>query len=140
MAGLYLVVAWLVVQVVDTLLPIFDAPGWVSKVLVALLAIGFVPALVFAWVFELTPEGVKRDAEVSREQSLVARTGQRMDRLIVAGLLAVAAVIAAGHFWPREKSGPKPGSESVVSQRYSNRNSCLPEVRSMSVVTSCASS
>ncbi len=101
MAGLYLVVAWLVVQVVNTLLPIFDAPGWVSKTLVALLAIGFVPALVFAWVFELTPEGLKRDAEVSREQSLVARTGQRMDRLIVAGLLAVAAVIAAGHFWPR---------------------------------------
>ena len=122
MAGLYLVVAWLVVQVVDTLLPIFDAPGWVSKVLVALLAIGFLPALVFAWVFELTPEGVKRDAEVSRAQSLVARTGQRMDRLIVAGLLAVAAVIAAGHYWPGAEqaaqtlpaTGSGPGA-SVVS-------------------------
>ena len=121
MAGLYLVVAWLVVQVVDTLLPIFDAPGWVSKVLVALLAIGFLPALVFAWVFELTPEGVKRDAEVSREQSLVARTGQRMDRLIVAGLLAVAAVIAAGHFWPRAEqtlpaTGSGPGASGVAEK------------------------
>jgi len=125
MAGLYLVVAWLVVQVVDTLLPIFDAPGWVSKVLVALLAIGFVPALVFAWVFELTPEGVKRDAEVSRAQSLVARTGQRMDRLIVAGLLAVAAVIAAGHYWPGAEqaaqtlpaTGSGPGASVVAAMQ-----------------------
>ena len=72
MAGLYLVVAWLVVQVAETLLPIFGAPAWVLKTLVGLLAIGFVPTLVFAWLYELTPEGLKRDGEVPPDQSIAA--------------------------------------------------------------------
>jgi hypothetical protein len=62
MAGLYLVGAWLLLQVAETLLPIFHTPDWVLQTLVVLLALGFVPALVFSWLFELTPEGLKRDA------------------------------------------------------------------------------
>ena len=62
MAGLYLVGAWLVAQVAGTVLPMFDAPAWVARSVVLLLAIGFVPALAFAWIFELTPEGLRRDA------------------------------------------------------------------------------
>ena len=89
MAGLYLVVAWLVVQVAETLLPIFGAPAWVLKTLVGLLAIGFVPTLVFAWLYELTPEGLKRDGEVPPDQSIAAQTAQRMDRLIGVALVAV---------------------------------------------------
>ena len=57
MAGLYLVGAWLIVQVAATLLPVFDAPAWVMKLVVTFLAIGFVPALVVSWIFELTPKG-----------------------------------------------------------------------------------
>ena len=59
MAGLYLVGAWLIVQVAGTLLPMFGAPDWLPRSIVILLAIGFVPALVFSWVFELTPEGLE---------------------------------------------------------------------------------
>ena len=59
MAGLYLVAAWLVTQVAGTILPMFGAPDWVARTVVILLAIGFIPALVFSWVFELTPEGLK---------------------------------------------------------------------------------
>ena len=102
MAGLYLVGAWLVVQVSETLLPIFDTPVWVLKALILLLAIGFVPALVFSWLYELTPDGLKRDGEVSPEQSAASSTGRRMDRLIFAGLLAVIVVVAADRYWPRE--------------------------------------
>ena len=101
MAGLYLVGAWLIVQVAATLLPTFDAPTWVMKVLVALLAIGFMAAIVFSWLYELTPDGLKRDGEVSPEQSIAAQTARRMDRLIFAGLLALIAVIAADRYWPR---------------------------------------
>jgi hypothetical protein len=70
MAGLYLVGAWLLIQIAETLLPIFDTPGWVLKVLVVLLAIGLLPALVFSWVYELTPDGLKRDAEVDPARSI----------------------------------------------------------------------
>ena len=87
MAGLYLVGAWLVVQVAGTLLPVFEAPLWVMKALVGLLAVGFVPALVFAWVFELTPQGIKRDAEVKPEESIAPQTARRMDRTIIVVLM-----------------------------------------------------
>jgi hypothetical protein len=86
MAALHVVGAWLIVQVSGTVLPMFGAPDWLPRSIVVLLAIGFVPALVFSWLYELTPEGLKRDAEVSPEQSIASHTGRRMDRLIVVGL------------------------------------------------------
>jgi TolB-like protein len=93
MAGLYLVGAWLVVQVAGTLLPMFGAPDWVPRSVVILLAIGFVPALVIAWVFELTPEGLRRESETPDARSVVPHNAQRMNRLIVVGLL-----LALGYF------------------------------------------
>ena len=94
MAGLYLVGAWLIVQVAGTLLPVFEAPAWVMKTLVGFLAVGFVPALIFAWVFELTPEGIKRDAEVKFEESIAPQTARRLDRAIIA-VLSIALVYFA---------------------------------------------
>ena len=87
MAGLYLVGAWLITQVSSTVLPMFGAPEWLPRSVVILLALGFVPALIFAWVFELTPEGLKRDAEVPPEESIAPQTARRMDRMIIAVLV-----------------------------------------------------
>ncbi len=78
MTGLYLVGAWLVVQVAGTVLPMFGAPEWLPRTIVVLLAIGFVPAVIFSWVFELTPQGLKRDEDVAPEQSITPQTGRRM--------------------------------------------------------------
>ena len=116
MAGLYLITAWLLVQVAETLLPIFATPDWVLRALVILLALGFVPTLIFSWVFELTPEGLKRDDEVAPEQSIAPRTAKRMDRLILLGLAAVVAVVAADRFWPRSEpvaSAPTAADDAV---------------------------
>src|SRR2546423_13259347 len=60
----YAVVGWLVIQVSSTVLPTFHAPEWVVQTLVVLVAIGFPIALVIAWAFELTPEGLKRTEDV----------------------------------------------------------------------------
>ncbi len=92
-AGLYLVGAWLVVQVTGTVLPMFGAPEWLPRTIVVLVAIGFVPAVIFSWVFEITPEGLKRDEDVAPEQSITPQTGRRMDRLII-----VVLVLALGYF------------------------------------------
>ncbi len=94
MAGLYLVGAWLLTQVAATLLPVFEAPGWVMKTIVGILAVGFIPALIFAWVFELTPDGLKRDADITEAQSIAPQTAQKMNRLIAA--LLVLAVVYFG--------------------------------------------
>ena len=91
MAGLYLVGAWLLVQVAGTVLPMFGAPEWLPRSIVVLLAIGFVPALIFSWVFELTPQGLKRDEDVAPEQSIAPQTARRMNRMIIAVLVLALA-------------------------------------------------
>src|ERR1700692_4149301 len=98
MAGLYLVGAWLLVQVAGTVLPMFGAPEWLPRSIVILLAIGFVPALVFSWVFELTPHGLRRDAEVAPEQSIAPQTASRMNRIIIAGLALALAYFGFDKF------------------------------------------
>ena len=92
-AGLYLIGAWLLVQVASTVLPTFDVPTWVVRGLIITLALAFLPALVFSWIFELTPQGLKRDKEVAPEQSIAPQTARRMDRMII-GVL----VLALGYF------------------------------------------
>ena len=88
-AGLYLVGSWLLTQVASTVLPMFGAPDWLPRSIVVLLAVGFVPALIFSWVFELTPQGLKRDEDVAPEQSIAPQTARKMDRMIIA-VLAIA--------------------------------------------------
>ena len=91
MAGLYLVGAWLITQVADTVLPMFGAPEWIARSIVLVLAIGFIPAIIFSWVFELTPEGLKRDADVPDAQSIAPQTARKMERSILV-LFAIALV------------------------------------------------
>lgn len=91
MAGLYLVGAWLVTQVAGTLLPMFGAPDWIARTILGLLAIGLVPVMLFSWVFELTPEGLKKESEIDRSQSITPQTGVRLQRMTLAlGVLALA--------------------------------------------------
>jgi TolB-like protein/Tfp pilus assembly protein PilF len=93
MAGLYLVGAWLIVQVTGTVSPMLGAPEWVGRTVLALLAIGFPLALVVAWVFELTPAGLKRDGDVEPRESIAPQTARRMDRMII-----VVLMLALGYF------------------------------------------
>ena len=92
-AGLYLVGAWLLTQIASTVLPTFDVPAWVLRGLIITLALGFIPALIFSWVFELTPQGLKRDEDVKPEESIAPQTAQRMNRMIIGVLL-----LALGYF------------------------------------------
>jgi len=97
-AGLYLVGAWLLIQVASTLLPAFDVPGWALRGLVIVLALGFGAALVVAWAFELTPQGLKRDDQVRPEESIAPRTARRLDRTIIAVLIIALAYFALDKF------------------------------------------
>ena len=97
-AGLYLVAAWLATQVAGTVLPMFGAPGWIARSVVVVLALGFLPAMGVAWAFELTPEGLKRDAEVAPEASIAPQTGRRLERLIIAVLAIALAYFGVDKF------------------------------------------
>ena len=70
----YLVAAWLVLQVIDVVLENLPVPPWVMQVILLLTALGFPFALAFAWAFELTPEGLKRERDVDRSKSITPKT------------------------------------------------------------------
>ena len=90
----YTVLSWLLIQVADVVFPALNLPEWSITMLLALLALGFVPVLVFAWVYELTPEGLKREEEVYAGQSITAETGRKINALIVVLLVVgIGAVI-----------------------------------------------
>jgi len=82
-AAAYIVVAWLLIQVAETIFPLFGFDDTPARIIVIVLAIGFVPAMVFAWVFEITPEGLKRDAEIARDHSTSEPAGKKLDRIIL---------------------------------------------------------
>ncbi len=89
----YVVIAWVIAQVAELALDSFAAPDWVMKTLLLLLALGLPLALFFAWAFELTPEGIKKEKDVDRSQSITQSTGRKLDRVII-GVL----VVALGYF------------------------------------------
>ena len=85
----YMIVAWLLLQVADVILPTFRTPDWVMQAFTFLLILGFPLALIFAWAFELTPEGIKLDKDVDRSESITHITGRKLDFIII-GVLVVA--------------------------------------------------
>jgi len=89
----YAVVAWLLIQAASILLPTFEAPNWVMKVFVVLLAFGFVISVMISWAFEATPEGLKRTKDVSPEMSLPSWSARKFAAFIIS-----LALIAAGLF------------------------------------------
>ena len=87
----YAIVAWLLIQVSATILPTFNAPGWIMQVFAFFVILGFPIALIFAWAFELTPEGIKPTKEVDTEQSIARTTGENLKYTII-GLLALSLI------------------------------------------------
>ena len=102
----YLALGWVVIEVTATVTPLLNLPAWLPAVVVWIGIIGFPFAAVFAWIYELTPDGLKRDSEIVQQASPGGGTGrrkvQRLDYLII-GLLALAiALFAVDRFGPRQ--------------------------------------
>lgn len=91
----YVVGAWVILQIVDFGLDAISAPNWIMQMFILLAAVGFPVVLIVTWVFELTPEGIRRESEIDRTQSISAPTGRRLDRVIIA-FLAVAVLLLFG--------------------------------------------
>ena len=89
----YLAVSWLLIQVVETLFPIFGQSDALVRIVVILLVMGFPLILIFSWLYELTPEGLKLERDVDRSRSVVHHTGKKLDRAII-----VVLTLALGYF------------------------------------------
>ncbi|MEJ2534861.1 MAG: tetratricopeptide repeat protein, partial [Gammaproteobacteria bacterium] len=111
----YLVVAWLVVQVADVMIDNLGAPDWVFGTILLVLGIGFPLVLVFAWAFELTPDGLKRDSEVDRSQSIANQTGRRLDRTIIVILALAVAYLLVDKLVLEQTPGAVSGPERQLA-------------------------
>ncbi|MGD8930597.1 MAG: hypothetical protein PVI22_16660, partial [Lysobacterales bacterium] len=111
----YIVVAWLVAQVLQLFMESFGAPAWVMKTVLILLAAGVPFALLFAWVFELTPEGLKREVEVDRSQSITRQTGRKLDSTIIAVLVLALGYFVADKFVLSREDAVPPPQEAIAA-------------------------
>jgi TolB-like protein/Flp pilus assembly protein TadD len=132
----YAVVAWLLVEVASVVLPTFKTPEWVMQAFIFLVVLGFPLALIFAWAFELTPDGIKRESEVDRAESITRLTGRKLDFAII-GLLVLAVVflvvdnyVLKADVKPAEQSSeaaldgkPVAHAESIAVLPFANRSS-----------------
>jgi TolB-like protein len=119
----YVVAAWLVVQVVETLFPIYGISDATIRVVISVLAVGFIPTLVFAWVFEITPEGLKKEIDIVRDHSIVHVTGKKLDRVIM-----VMLALALGYFaFDKFVLDPVRDDRIVEAARLEGRTAAMEE-------------
>src|SRR6266404_2899451 len=93
-AAAYAIVAWLLIQAASILFPTFEAPPWVMKVFVTAVILGLPVALILAWAFELTPEGIRRAEEVAPQESKTRKPGGKWTVVIVTAAVLAAALLA----------------------------------------------
>ncbi|HEX5789417.1 MAG TPA: hypothetical protein VFY03_14630 [Woeseiaceae bacterium] len=92
----YAVGAWVILQIMDVVTPILDLPEWAPRLVLVILAIGLVPALVFSWVYELTPEGIRRESEVDPDRSIRHATGRKLNVVIGVSLAIAIGLLLMG--------------------------------------------
>jgi adenylate cyclase len=98
-AILYLVVCWVILEPVHVIFHMLEIPVWANRLVIILMALGFPVAVIFAWVYEITPQGLKPTAEVDPHQSIRGHTGQRLNRAIIIVLLLAVTYFAFDKFW-----------------------------------------
>ena len=111
----YAVVAWLLIQIATQVFPFFEIPNWAVRLVVLLIAIGFPIALVLAWAYELTPEGIKRVEDVAPNESLARRTGRKLDFLIIAVLLLVIGGLVYQRLHPERATVTSPVPDKSIA-------------------------
>ena len=115
MAALYVVAAWLAMQVAGVVIDLAKLPDWTGQLVLVLLAIGFPIALIISWFYELTPEGILLETEVEPGKSITHITGRRMDFIVIALLSAALLMFAYDKWWP-----PWPVDQSIAVLAFEN--------------------
>jgi len=126
----YLVAAWLLVQVAATVFPYLGLPDSAVTLVIAIAGIGFIPALVFAWAFEVTPDGLKRERDIHRSEVDISDSARRLDVVIIVMLAAAIGLYGYDRF-----NGPRPvttapreaGRASIAVLPFENRSASVDD-------------
>jgi len=103
----YVITAWLILQAADLVLDNVPAPDWVMQMLLLATAAGFPIALIFAWAFEITPEGLKRESEIDRSKRKSRKSGRKLDRIIIAVVVTIIVLLVVNRVFLVNDSGPE---------------------------------
>ncbi len=126
----YVIVGWLILQFADVLIPLLTLPEWVGRLIFLLLLVGFPLALFFAWAYELTPEGLKKDKDVDRSQSITHVTGRKLDFIIITVLVLALGYFAYDKFLLEPESGEVFGDmdRSIAVLPFANRSASEEDI------------
>ncbi len=112
----YIVVSWLLLQVGDVLFDTLELGPTAGRLLLAILVLGFLPALVFSWVYELTPDGLRRESEIAASESIAAHTGRRLNLVTVAAVVALLGFMAFDRWSPSDPGTAEVDDTPALSQ------------------------
>ncbi len=110
----YLITAWVLLQIADIVLQNIVAPDWVIQVFMLTLGLGFPVALIFAWAFELTPDGIKREKDVDRTKSVTQKTGRKLDFTVIGILVLAIAFLLFDRFSPDPDTLTASNEDAVI--------------------------
>jgi len=113
----YGVAGWVLTEVASVVLPTFQAPEWVLQVLISLLILGFPLALVFAWVYELTPEGLKKESDITQENSITSHTARKLNLVVIVLLVIAIGMVVFDRFVARDATPPAAAVTPVEQAR-----------------------
>jgi TolB-like protein len=127
----YTIIGWVVAQVAEFAFENFGAPEWVLKVVVVLLLLGLPIALIFAWAFEMTPDGVKLEKDVDRSASITPETGKKLNALTIAALAAAVILLGADRFMQSDERDATP--QTIAEESAGLAATDLPDVGDQSI-------
>jgi adenylate cyclase len=134
-AALYLVGGWVILQVADVLFGLLELPGWTLRWVAAILVLGFPVALVFAWVYEMTPEGLKPARTVSTDQSITAETGRKLNTVITVVLVVAVLLLIGDRVLHPQAPAVAPSTVSLSGQSVTpDKGSPAPQKQSVAVL------
>ena len=140
-AALYLVGGWIILQVADVLFGLLDLPGWSLRLVLAILALGFPVALVFAWIYEVTPEGLKPARAVTPEQSITSETGRKLNTAITVILVIAVLLLIGDRIFQRDAPRAPITSQAVERSSVSDdaltsdsQSPAVPQKQSVAVL------
>jgi len=124
-AAAYLALGWVVTQVTSTVAPMLHLPEWIGPVVVWIGVIGFPFVIMFSWIYELTPEGLKRESDVDRPSSVTHVTGRRLDYIIIGLLVMAIGFFVLDRFVPPRSPATADSSTATVNARAIDRGAAI---------------
>ena len=124
----YGLAGWVVLQVADLVLENIEAPPWVIQALMLFVLLGFIAAVVIAWAYEITPEGIKKESEVDRSQSIAGHTSKKLGRIIIGFLVLAVAVLLLERSMSPPETEPGIFSEDATMQASQAADNNFPAI------------